>query len=122
MSNPVDSFFSAVSVLAGHGNIKQRLTRAYEDYLAGIDEDVLPGTIQKPFAELRRELNRVEPLNGEGSVCASVRKMSVDDADRCARLMVDMYGIMIRNGKRSTALRRPPEEQTSVPPFLVKSG
>lgn len=120
MSNHVDSFFSAVSVLVGHGNIKQRLIRAYEDNLAKIDEAGLPRSIRKPFRELRRELNRVEPQNGEGPVCASVRKMSVYEADRCAKLMVDMYGDMASNGKAAVA--ESPDEQPAVPPFLVKSG
>ena len=122
MSNHVDSFFSAVSVLVGHGNIKQRLIRAYEDNLAKIDEAGLPKTIRKSFREPRREMNRVEPLNGEGTVCASVRKMSVYEADRCAQLMVDMYRNMAKNGRGRSAANKTAAEKAPVPPFLVKSG
>ena len=42
MSYHVDRFFAAVSVLAGHGHIKQRLIKAYEDHLDEISEDELP--------------------------------------------------------------------------------
>jgi len=78
MSYHVDRFFAALSVLAGHGHIKQRLIRAYEDNLAEINEDELPVTAKQTFADLKQQMYRVSPLNGEGPICASVRKMSVD--------------------------------------------
>ncbi len=81
MSNHVNRFYTAVSVLAGHGHIKQRLIKAYEENLAVINADELPAAIRQPFADLGHMMSGVEPLNGEGAICASVRKMSVDEAN-----------------------------------------
>ena len=80
MTNHVDRFHAALTILAGHGHIKQRLMKAYEDYLDDIDEEELPIATKQAFADLRRSVHCVSPLNGESAVCASVRKMSPEDA------------------------------------------
>lgn len=123
MSLSIASFSAAVSVLASHGHIKQRLVKAYEDNLADIEEDELPIPVKQTFADLKHLMNRVAPLNGEGPICASVRKMSVEEADRCAQLMVDLYGDMIRlSDGGQAALPLDDRDAPAVPPFLVKSG
>ena len=38
----------------------------------------------------------VQPLRGEDAVAASVRKMSNQEADDCAALIVEMFGAMCR--------------------------
>lgn len=91
MSNHVSRFFDAVSVLSGHGHIKQRLREAYEENLAVIEDDELPIASRQMFADLRQIMSRVDSLNGEGSVCASVRKMSIEEAEQCAHMMVDLF-------------------------------
>ncbi len=107
MSDHVDSFYAAVSVLAGHGRIKQRLLKAYEENLAVIEDEDLPIAVKQSFADLRHMMIRVDPLSGnvqprqsflqrEGPIRASVRKMSVAEADECAHKMIDLYGDMIR--------------------------
>jgi hypothetical protein len=119
----VDNFFTAVSVLAGHGHIKQRLISAYEDHLEIIDEDDLPVPVRQSFADLKHLMHRVTPANGEGPICASVRKMSVDEANQCAQIMVDIYGDMIRhNDSGQTTLPLQIDDRPAVPPFLVKSN
>ena len=119
----VDNFFTAVSVLAGHGHIKQRLISAYEDQLESIDEEDLPIPVRRSFADLKHLMHRVAPANGEGPICASVRKMSVDEANQCAQIMVDIYGDMIRhNDSGQTTLPLQIDDRPAVPPFLVKSN
>ena len=121
MTYHVDRFYAAVSVLAGDGHIKQRLIRAYQDYLDDIVEGDLPKELKLAFRELRSTLNCVAPLGNEGTVCASVRKMSVSEAGECAVKIVDIYGEMIRQAE---TLQEPiplHEEKVKVPPFLVKS-
>jgi hypothetical protein len=125
MSNHVDSFFAAVCVLAGNGNIKQRLIKAYEGYLAAVDGDELPLSLQQEFADLRRLMSRVEPMPAESPVCASVRKMSTDEADECANMMVSLYGDIIRYSNDTQELlplkvRGQVAVKPAVPPFLVK--
>ena len=123
MPHHIDNFFSAVSALAGHGHIKQRLIAAYEDNLEHIDEDYLPKPVRESFANLKDLMHSVTPANGEGPICASVRKMSVDEANQCAQIMVDLYGDMIRHsdsGQRALPLQI--VDPAVVPPFLAKSN
>ncbi len=107
MSNHVNRFYAALLVLAGHGRIKQRLVKAYEENLAVIEDEDLPIAVKQSFADLRHMMIRVDPLSGnvqprqsflqrEGLIRASVRKMSVAEADECAHKMIDLYGDMIR--------------------------
>jgi hypothetical protein len=123
MSNHVNRFYTAVSVLAGHGHIKQRLIQAYQDSLSFIEDDTMPIALRQTFGELRRLMNQVEPLNGEGPICASVRKMSLMEADQCARMIIDLYGDMIRIADVvQEVLPLQIKIQTAVPPVLVKSN
>jgi len=122
MSYHVDRFYAAVSVLASHGHIKQRLMRAYEDYLDDICEDELPDAVRTSFVELQRTMHRVAPLNGEGPICASVRKMSAEEAGECAVSILSLYRAMVRHsGSDESDLSLDHENRKAVPPFLVKS-
>ena len=123
MSNHVNRFYTAVTVLAGHGHIKQRLIEAFEQNLAEIDDAALPLAVKESFAELRQTMSQVEPLNGEGAICASVRKMSIDEADGCAHRIIDLFGDIIRHSDDDQdALSGTVDDQTQVPPFLVKAN
>ena len=122
MKNHVDCFHAALTVLAGHGHIKQRLIKAYEDHLAGIDEEEIPVTLKPAFAELNQSLHRVTPHNGESHVCASVRKMSVYEASECASRLVSLFGEFAKLGDYAqVTLPLNDESPARVPPFLVKS-
>lgn len=122
MTNPVDRLNAAVTVLAGHGHIKQRLMKAYEDYLLEIDDDELPAAMKQLFADLRALVHQVTPLKGESPVCASVRKMSVDEASECAAQVVALYGEISRmRDEVEVGLPLNEDSPTRVPPFLVKT-
>ena len=122
MSYPVDSFHAAASVLVGHGHIKQRLMKAFEDYLDAIDEDEVPDERRDAFVEVQKAMHRVAPLNGEGSVCASVRKMSPVEAGDCAITILSIYRDMLRSfDDDSPEVRMSQHEHKKVPPFLLKS-
>jgi hypothetical protein len=122
MSHHEDDFFAAVSVLAGHGHIKDRLVAAFEDNLKAIEVDELPGSMRHSFSELRHLMMRVEPLNGEGPIRASVRKMSIADADQCARLMVELYSDALRlSSTMQETLPLKMEEQPEVRGVVLKS-
>ncbi|MDC0178725.1 hypothetical protein OAI75_02905 [Woeseiaceae bacterium] len=124
MSRPVDNFFAAVSVLAGHGHIKQRLISAYEDNLTSIEKNDLPISMKESFADLQHLMSRVKPSNGEGEISASVRKMSVEEANQCAQFMVDLYSDMLHysDSVQASLPLYLDEESSSIPPFLVKTG
>ena len=122
MTDHLDSFHAALTVLAGHGHIKQRLIKAYEEYLVEIHEDELPIAMKQSFVDLRLEMHRVTPLNGEGPICASVRKMSLDEASECAGRIVTLYGEIIRlRDDLQTSLPLNDGDEVRVPQFLVKS-
>lgn len=123
MSYHVDRFFAAVSVLAGHGHIKQRLITAYEQHLDDINDDELPVAVRQAFADLRSLMQTVAPLNGESPVCASVRKMSVVEAGECGESIVSLYRDVVRSGDdNQVALPLAGDDAKPVPPFLVKSS
>ena len=124
MSNHINRFYAAVSVLAGHGRIKQRLVKAYEENLAVIEDEGLPIAVKQSFADLRHMMNRVDSVvKREGRIYASVRKMSVEEADECAHKIIDLYADMIRysdNAQESLPLQF--GDQPAIRPFLVKSS
>ena len=124
MAYQVDCLFAAVSVLAGHGHIKQRLISAYEEHVDMLGEEDLPIVAREAFADLRDKMYRVAPLNGEGPVCASVRKMSVEEASACAVSIVELCHEVAR---LESEVQAPPPAIDSdvvdpVPPFLVKAN
>ena len=122
MTYHVDRLYAAVSVLAGDGHVKQRLIKAYRDNLDDIAEEELPRELRQPFRELRSRLYCVAPLNGEGPVCASVRKMSVKEASDCAQAVVQLYGDMMRLADNLQDRLPLHEDVAQIPPFLVKSA
>lgn len=115
--------------------IKQRLMSAYRKHLAAIPEDQLPSEVREPFCRLLESMQCVAPLKGEDAVAASVRKMSNQDADDCAALIVEIFGITCRvllNAARASAsvvqlhtqeresvMERDPEEDAPLGDFEV---
>ena len=121
MSKHVDHFFAAVTVLVGDGNIKQRLAKAFGEHLAHIDADALPVALRQTYTDLCQVVTRIEPLNGEGAIRASVRKMSVGQAHECACGIVSLYGNLVRTGDKGQQPLALPDDEPQVPPFLVKT-
>ena len=122
MTNPVDRLNAAVTVLTGHGHVKQRLMKAYEEHLVEIDDDELPIAMKQSFADLRGLMHQVTPLKGESPICASVRKMSVDEASECAAQVVALYGEMSRlRDEVEVSVPLGEDAPVRVPPFLIKS-
>ena len=76
--------------------IKQRLISAYRRHLVAVQVDQLPNEVRDSFTQVLSALSGVPPLRGEDSVCASVRKMSVQEADECAAQLVEIFGLTCR--------------------------
>ena len=86
--------------------IKQRLVASYRRHLVAISAEQLPGEVRESFAQVMESLSGVQPLKGEDAVAASVRKMSIQEADDCAALIVEIFGITCRlllNAARASA-------------------
>jgi hypothetical protein len=91
-----ECFHCATLELVRSTPIKQRLICAYRRHLAALPEDQLPSEVRESFGHVMRVLRGVQPLPGEDAVAASVRKMSNQEADECASLIVEIFGLMSR--------------------------
>jgi hypothetical protein len=91
-----ECFHCATLELVRSTPIKQRLISAYRRHLAALPEDQLPSEVRESFGHVMRVLRGVQPLPGEDAVAASVRKMSNQEADECASLIVEIFGLMSR--------------------------
>jgi hypothetical protein len=97
MSTTLDKFRGAALSLARSGSIKDRLTDAYRNHLAFVDESELPSDLIEEFRAVSHALNRERPLlRGEDAFRATVRKMSSLEADTVASCVVRLYGEMAR--------------------------
>lgn len=92
-----DCFHFATLELVRSAPIKQRLISAYRRHLSSLPEDQLPGEARESFGQIMRSLSGVQPLRGEDAVAASVRKMSNQEADECAALIVEIFGLMCKD-------------------------
>jgi hypothetical protein len=99
-----DCFHFATLELVRSTPIKQRLVCAYRRHLAALRPEQVPEEIRDPYIQVTRALSGIAPLRGEDAVAASVRKMSVQEADDCAAMIVEIYGMMCR---RHAELARP---------------
>lgn len=91
-----DSLHSATLELVRSTPIKQRLIAAFRRHLGSVHEDQLPVEARGSFGQLMRSLAGVPPMRGEDAVTASVRKMSNQEADDCAALVVEIFGMLAR--------------------------
>jgi len=96
MAGTWERFYLATRALVGPGPIKPRLAGAYEANLEDLDLEDLPESVRPIFSQLASELHRVCPLGEESPVWATVRKMSDEDADRCAEKIVELYASVTR--------------------------
>jgi hypothetical protein len=91
-----DCFHFATLELVRSTPIKQRLICAYRRHLAALPPEHVPEEVRGSYIQVTKALSDVAPLRGEDAVAASVRKMSVQDADDCAALIVEIFGMMCR--------------------------
>ena len=84
---------AAVTILTGHGALKDRLALAYSKYLEHLEQQELPEETQREFAELSLAMHRARALPGDTIVRASIRKLSNEETQRYASLAVRMYGL-----------------------------
>ena len=89
MTSAWESLHFATLELVRSTPIKQRLVNAYRRHLQTLPEDQLPNEVRDAFGHVMKCLHGVQPQKGEDAVAASVRKMSIQDADDCAAQIVD---------------------------------
>ena len=91
-----ESLHKATLELAKPTGLKQRLTDAYTRYLVDLSVHDLPGEVRQDFEALRQSMTRVRPQHGECPVAATVRKMSIGEADACAARIVALLDTLHR--------------------------
>ena len=96
MVNAWENLHCAALELVRSTPIKQRLISASRHLTRLVDTDELPSEIRGSFAQLMQALAGVQPLRGEDAVVASVRKMSNQQADDCAALIIEIFGTLCR--------------------------
>jgi hypothetical protein len=105
MSTTLEKFRGAALSLARSGSIKDRLTDAYRNHLALVDENELPRELIPEFRAVNRALNRERPLlRGEDTFRATVRKMSKMEADEVASSVVRLFGAMSAEAEDQSSL------------------
>ena len=93
--------------LCSHGALKDRLAAAYSDHLADIDAQELPLETQQDFVEFSKVMHAARVLPGDHVVRASVRKLSNEQVQLYATLIVRIYGIELQNQNQNASLRAP---------------
>jgi hypothetical protein len=96
MTRVYDRLESATLLLARSGAIKERLSAAWRQCLCTIEPDDLPHELRPRFRELAAQMQRERPLRGEDAVRATIRKMSNEEAERHAALIVRLFCRMTR--------------------------
>jgi hypothetical protein len=98
MKTAWEKFQSATVCLARSGGIKERLTDAYRNYLALVAEEDLPKELREDFRAFGRALTREPPLlRGEDAFRATIRKMSNEEADQIATMVVLIFAAIPRS-------------------------
>lgn len=91
MDISLQKFKAAALVLARSGTVKERLHAAYRQQLCDVDTEQLPTEIRDDFCTLLRTLTRERPLRGEDAAAATIRKLSADEAEQLAALLIDLF-------------------------------
>jgi hypothetical protein len=107
MSRVYDRLESATLLLARSGAIKERLEGAWRQCLAHIEPDDVPREARLQFIELAAQIQRERPLRGEDAVRATIRKMSNEEAERHAGVIVRMFCRITRQPELELPLPMP---------------
>jgi len=91
-----ENFHKATLELAKSAALKQRLTDAFSRHLLDMPASEMPGKLRGDFEALCKRMTSVSPLRGETAVAATVRKMSLPEADACAARIVALLDALYR--------------------------
>ena len=92
-----ENLHKATMELAGSATLKQRLTDAFSRYLQDMPAADMPGELRPDFEALCQSMTQICPMRGETAVAATVRKMSIHEADACAARIVALLDALHRS-------------------------
>ena len=120
MTRVYDRLETATLFFARSGAIKDRLEAAWRQCLANIDADDVPHELRLQFLELASQMQRERPLRGEDAVRATIRKMSNEEAERHASVIVRMFCRLTRQQELELPLPVPGNGAAVVQLFAVE--
>jgi hypothetical protein len=97
MSTTFEQLEGATLSLVRSGAIKDRLADAYRNHLALLNAEDLPEGLRAEFRACHAALTRERPQRGEDAVRATVRKMSILEADELACSVVRLFAAVVRD-------------------------
>lgn len=111
-----ECFHKATLELAKSATLKQRLTDAFSRHLQEMSPALMPGELRGDFESLQRRMTEISPMRGETAVAATVRKMSLGEADICAARIVALLDALHRAMVKGSSggVSRPAVEQGNV--------
>lgn len=115
-----ESLHKAALELAGPAPLKQRLTDAFTRHLLDLPPYEVPGDLRADLEALHHSMTRIRPVPGESAVVATVRKMSIGEAEACAARIVELLDTLHR--LLSTASARTAEASTTRPASVSETG
>jgi hypothetical protein len=115
-----EKFQGATLSLARSGTIKDRITDAYRNHLARVDEMDLPKELREEFRTFYHSVTRERPLvRGDDAFRATIRKMSTGEAEEVATCVVKMFCAL--NQRSAAVPARPAVTAQIVPLYLTES-
>ena len=94
MSHTWELFYKATGIMAtGRESIKKRLENAFVYELNNVepDDSALPPDLRHEFSNLLDEVTSAKPVRDEGSIQASIQKMSEERATQIAAKIFDIF-------------------------------
>jgi hypothetical protein len=121
MTRVYDRLETATLHFARSGAIKERLEAAWRQCLANIEADDVPHELRLQFLELTAQMQRERPLRGEDAVRATIRKMSNEEAERHASVIVRMFCRLTRQQELELPLPVPGNGAAVVQLFAAEA-
>jgi hypothetical protein len=122
MNTTLEHFEAAIVSLTRPTPIKDRLTDAYRNHLAFVDERDLPVDICEEFRGLIYALTREPPMiRNEDSLRATVRKMSNNEAAEAASTVVRMFSAVSRASADAAGAAQESDANKVVPIYTAKA-
>lgn len=92
MLYPLEKFYDAVELLAsGTSSIHDRLLDACISGLFLPEEKEIPESLRQDFINLKKELTSEDPVGDEGSIKATISKMTPERASALAKKIVYLH-------------------------------
>ena len=122
MSRVYDRLESATMHFTRSGAIKERLEGAWRQCLANLEADDVPHELRLQFLELSSQLQRERPLRGEDAVRATIRKMSNEEAEKHASVIVRMFCRVTRQQELELPIPVAPNAGAAIVQLFAAEG